>query len=500
MEYQDSSAGHRSVPLLPVIQGGMGIAVSDWRLARAVSSQGQLGVVSATALHIVFARRLGDGDPSGDMRRALNAFPDQEMAQRVFERWFVSEHAFRGAPYRQVPIMSAHPTAALEELNVVATFCEVFSAKQGHDGPVGINLLTKVQTTTLSSLYGAMLAGVDVVIMGAGVPAQIPRVLDDLASGKVAQLKLDVQSDGISDIRMTFDPRSYGAPPLVRPAFLAIVSSVALANYLARDDSIRPDGFVVEKHDAGGHNAPPRSRNEHGALTYGAKDGIDLSRIATLDLPFWLAGGQATAGALERAQRDGAAGVQLGTVFALCEESGLRRDIKDQIIDRLVNEEGLEVRTDMRASSSGYPFKVAVLPGTLGDEQVHAHRERVCDLGLLRDAYEREDGKIGYRCSAEPVVRFVRKGGDSSQTEGRMCLCNGLMAAVGLAQIHNGEVEPPLVTLGENTAELCQLVEYFGRRFTAADVIRLITAGDLLALQDEQSGGPPSGNLPAPAL
>jgi len=33
-----------------IIQGGMGIAVSDWRLARAVSRLGQLGVVSGTAI------------------------------------------------------------------------------------------------------------------------------------------------------------------------------------------------------------------------------------------------------------------------------------------------------------------------------------------------------------------------------------------------------------------------------------------------------------------
>ena len=33
-----------------IIQGGMGAGVSNWRLARAVSEQGQLGVVSGIAL------------------------------------------------------------------------------------------------------------------------------------------------------------------------------------------------------------------------------------------------------------------------------------------------------------------------------------------------------------------------------------------------------------------------------------------------------------------
>jgi NAD(P)H-dependent flavin oxidoreductase YrpB (nitropropane dioxygenase family) len=47
---------------------------------------------------------------------------------------------------------------------------------------VGINLLEKVQMPTLASLYGAMLAGVDVVLMGAGIPTQIAGILDKLSN------------------------------------------------------------------------------------------------------------------------------------------------------------------------------------------------------------------------------------------------------------------------------------------------------------------------------
>ena len=53
----------------------MGAGVSDWRLARAVSQTGQLGVVSGTALATILARRLQIGDPGGQMRRALDNFP-----------------------------------------------------------------------------------------------------------------------------------------------------------------------------------------------------------------------------------------------------------------------------------------------------------------------------------------------------------------------------------------------------------------------------------------
>ena len=63
-----------------VIQGGMGIAVSSWQLAREVSLAGQLGVVSGTALDGVLARVLQDGDPGGHRRRAMAHFPSPAMA------------------------------------------------------------------------------------------------------------------------------------------------------------------------------------------------------------------------------------------------------------------------------------------------------------------------------------------------------------------------------------------------------------------------------------
>src|SRR4029078_11777529 len=57
------------------IQGGMGVAISGWPLARVVSQAGQLGVVSGTALELVCARRLQLGDPGGHVRRAAAPFP-----------------------------------------------------------------------------------------------------------------------------------------------------------------------------------------------------------------------------------------------------------------------------------------------------------------------------------------------------------------------------------------------------------------------------------------
>ena len=100
---------------------------------------------------------------------------------------------------------------------MVANFVEVFLAKEGHKGKVGINLLEKIQLPTLPSLYGAMLADVDYVLMGAGIPRAIPGALDRLAQGETAQLKIDVVGARPGEkFLSTFDPRAFykGLPPV----------------------------------------------------------------------------------------------------------------------------------------------------------------------------------------------------------------------------------------------------------------------------------------------
>ena len=171
----------------------MGAGVSNWRLARAVSQLGQLGVVSGTALDVILARRLQEGDPGGDMRRALARFPIPGMAQRALDRYFVPGGKPADQPFKPTPVLSQQPAPALVELVVLANFAEVFLAKEGHTGLVGINYLQKIQLPTLPSLFGAMLAGVDYVLMGAGIPMAIPGLLDQLARADATRLNLEVE-------------------------------------------------------------------------------------------------------------------------------------------------------------------------------------------------------------------------------------------------------------------------------------------------------------------
>lgn len=467
-----------------IIQGGMGVGISDWRLARSVSRLGQLGVVSGTALDQMLARRLQMGDPDGNMRRALDHFPVPLLAERVWDAYYVPGGKSPRDSFRTPPMPTATPSLEWQALCTVANFVEVFLAREGHSNPVGINYLEKIQIPHLASIYGAMLAGVSHVLMGAGIPLKIPGVLDRFVNHEPATYPLTTTGTGPDEaVTLSFDPRDLAGaslPPLTRPKFLAIIASDVLALTLARRANGRVDGFIVEGPAAGGHNAPPRGApqlNSRGEPLYGPRDVVNLEKLRALGLPFWLAGGSGTPERVREALAAGAAGVQVGTAFAMCAESGLRDDLKRSLMAE-VRTATTDIRTDPKASPTGFPFKVARLAGTLSDPAVLAARPRVCDLGFLREAYRQADGQIGFRCPAEPVNVYVSKGGDASNTSGRRCICNALIATAGLPQVRAGRhVEPPIVTMGDDLNGVARFLRPCASEYAAADVIATLTAG-----------------------
>src|ERR1039458_2827117 len=123
------------VQLPKIIQGGMGVGISNWRLAQAVSKLGQLGVVSGTALDSLFVRRLADGDQGGHMRRGLDAFPFPEMARRIWQEYFTPGAKATGTPYPVTPMHQLVNPRKVVELCMVSNFVEVFLAREGHKNP-----------------------------------------------------------------------------------------------------------------------------------------------------------------------------------------------------------------------------------------------------------------------------------------------------------------------------------------------------------------------------
>ena len=255
---------------------------------------------------------------------------------------------------------------------------------------------------------------------------------------------------------------------LTRPLFFPIVSSEVLAKSLVRKLGSGINGLVIEHHCAGGHNAPPRRNG-----TYGERDACDLGRIAALGKPFWLAGGKASPGALKAALDSGAMGVQIGSAFACSDESGILNSIKQATI-QAYRDGLLKWITDFKASPTGYPFKRVLMDGYRDPSDARAP----CTLGYLRHVYEDIKGQIAYRCPAGLKKVFCSKGGKLEATEGKICLCNGLLATVGLGQVHaDGSSERPLLTLGEDLSFLDVLLSPTKLSYTVDELIAYLTDG-----------------------
>jgi len=495
----------------------MGAYVSNWRLARAVAMERPgvaVGTISGTGLDVIYVRLLQLGDPGGHVRRALAAFDAQfriAIGRKISDRYYIEggkapTARFKSAPMQAVrtqegstsipsPGQNPAPVAlALDEgaieLLVVSGFCETWLAKEGHNGKVFINFLAKIELPLIYSMYGAMLAGVDGVIVGAGNPDGLPAICSRLVHHEAVARDLAVlyQEPGETFV-LSFDPRwvadgNLAKNTLRRPAFLAIGSLETGVEALAQSPSEPPDGFVIEHHTAGGHNAGPQgpvTTDSLGQPLYSAKDEPDLQAIADVGLPFWLAGGYGSRERMQQALTAGATGVQVGSNFALAQESGMKPAYRTAILNELKKgtDDAALVRTTL-FSPTGFPFKVVQLGDTVANEAVYAARRRVCDLGLLqRRGFTKPaaDGtrRLFQRCRAAPISDFCGKRGLERNTKDQRCLCNGLVSCVGLGQVveQNGELveEPAIVTLGNHLDGIRRLSRHGQTPYWARDAV-----------------------------
>jgi NAD(P)H-dependent flavin oxidoreductase YrpB (nitropropane dioxygenase family) len=435
-----------------LIQAGMGIHISSAKLANSTSRLGALGVVSGAALRHIILEDIRAND--AETIAITKKFPIEQYVEEALS--FMPGGKKHNRP---VPVDTPEPrySALPRRLSTVAAFVEVMRAKRGHGGKVGINVMWKCPLTVLPTIYGAMLAGVDALLCGAGVPMELPDIVARIRAGQNMEYLPLTGTETHARMDIADDHSSSFLQQLKVPTMIPILSNFAFAKRLLdnweKKYSASPFAFVLENHAAGGHNAPPRNKS-----TFSEQDDIEtyFDKVLSLEIPIYAAGNFKGGGTREEFQNwisKGAYGLQIGSRFALCEESGMREDLRKQILEKN-QQDGVDIKTDMNASPTGYPIKIAQLPGTISDEAIHQARKRVCNKKYLVRSHfqEQPDGsqKETYICAAMSPEEYSRLGGDPSETEGKVCLCNGLLSTAGYYQ----EVENAVVTLGEHGKEI----------------------------------------------
>jgi nitronate monooxygenase len=261
------SLGGRS--LLPIVQGGMGVGVSAHRLAGTVAAMGGVGTISSV-----------------DLRRH---HPD------LMER---TEGAAAHAGHE------AEGKALIDAANLEALEREIKAARklsQGR-GLLAINVMRAVAEYA-ASVKKALEAGIDAVVVGAGLPLDLP----DLAQDHPDALLVPILSDA---------------------------RGVQLVVKKWERKKRLPDAIVIEHPRlAGGHLGAakvqdlndPRFDFENvipAVLEFLKKAGIER------EIPIIAAGGVRCHEDIARLQALGAAGVQLGTPFAVTHECDAHPEFK----------------------------------------------------------------------------------------------------------------------------------------------------------------------------
>jgi NAD(P)H-dependent flavin oxidoreductase YrpB (nitropropane dioxygenase family) len=359
-------------------------------------------------------------------------------------------------------------------------------AKRGHEGKIGINVMWKCALTVLPTIYGAMLAGVDAFLCGAGVPMELPDIVRRMRAGE--ELEYSPLTGTNTHVALEIAPDDTASLLQSKPAphMMPILSNFAFAKRLLdvwnkEYDGARPFAFVLENYTAGGHNAPPRNKSD-----FTEQDDIDsyFDKVQALGVPVYVAGDFPNGGNredFEAWRARGAYGLQVGSRFALCSDSGMRDDLRAQIIER--NRNGtLQVQTSPQFSPTGYPIKYVPLQGTLSERENYEARRRICNRKYLTHSHfeTQPDGMIKetYICSAMPPEEYERLGGDARDTDNRVCLCNALLSTAGFYT----DDESPMVTLGVSG-------ERVKEHLSARQVVQDILGAEYVELAESQLAG-----------
>ena len=303
--------------LLPVVQGGMGVGVSAHRLAGSVAAQGAVGTISAI-----------------DLRRH---HPDLMARTRGL------------APGPQTK-------AAVDAANLEALQREIAAARtlaQGR-GLLAVNVMRAVSEYA-ALVRCALEAGIDAVVVGAGLPLDLP----DLAREHAHTALVPILSDA---------------------------RGIALVVKKWERKQRLPDAIVIEHpHWAGGHLGAAKIEDLGDArfdFERVVPEALAFLRGAGLEreVPLIVAGGIRTHEDILRAQSLGAAAVQLGTPFVATEECDAHIDFKrvlasarDEDVVEFTSVAGLPARAVMTHWLRNY---LAALPRL----QQTVHKKARCTL------------------------------------------------------------------------------------------------------------------------
>ncbi len=328
----------------------MGVGVSLHPLASAVAREGGLGIISSACLDRLVSKRTG---------KRLNTYE--------------------------------------------ATYEEV-SLSKNLGGLAGINIMVALVKDYTDSVKGALDAGADAIISGAGLPLSLPAI-----------------------------------QPPKETALIPIVSSARALDIICKKWEklgYRPDAVVLEGPLAGGHlgfriDQIDVESNKLENLLPPVKD---MARKYG-DIPVIVAGGIYTHEDIVKFISMGANGVQMGTRFLATVESSASGEYKQAVL--AAKEEDIVV-AHRPGSPCGLPFRV-IKQSPMYESSLKALRPPKCDKGyvLLKDA----EGKFTV-CPAKV------------DNKDYFCICNGLLSSAG----YNRDKEEPLYTVGTNAARVDRVV------------------------------------------
>lgn len=476
---------------IPLFEGGRGVYGSNCRSAPHIVEEGNgkaAAAVSLTLIAIVWAHRMATRDPKAD--EALKQFGD--LFSKNVEQ--VLRDVYWGAQEKRKRLRAAKPTLTPSPLQrwlvLFSVFTEVYLATRRADGTphnhtIVVNMLEKVFWFRNEEFFGTMLAAglrgpeaLTVVVSGAGLQSQYLGTIDMLQRHRASTY--DYHVEGYGAVTTHFDLEELLEAPIHRSTYIeeagkrklrgSVLGMLPVIPIVSTKGAVRTlsiarkkltpqlqfAGYVVENHEAPGHNAPPRRKNYRDRKPlYTDEDKMDLDWFAGFckkeSVPFWLAGGFGSPKGLVDAQRLGAAGVQVGTLFALADKAGLLESIKVNALT-LILQRVLHAEQRME-SPTFYPFGIASVPETITDEDLADLWVPSCDIGYL--SFPTKFGNaIVQRCAAEKPRDYVEKGGSIDDTIGMKCLCRMLLAAADYPTVVDmSKRDIPILTLSALSQE-----------------------------------------------